>query len=161
MAQVDFSTSGRDRGRRALKQRWCKCVSQLTAPAELCKASTQPCIDVKVLPPLLSDPGAKGKWAKRGTLRAQGVMVISGVELQRAVGAVVGWWAWGLCRLVCSQLEPRFLQGSIASACPPSPPIPPHSSTSHSLLQGNEECTPTAASDPDTHPARLKHRNMI
>lgn len=80
--------------------------------------------------PLLSDPGAKGKWAKRGTLRAQGVMVISGVELQRAVGAVVGWWAWGLCRLVCSQLEPRFLQGSIASACPPSPPIPPHSSTS-------------------------------
>lgn len=44
--------SRHDRGRRtALKQRRCKCVSQLSAPAELCEASRQDCIDVKVLPP--------------------------------------------------------------------------------------------------------------
>lgn len=40
-----------DISKAALQLRLCKCVSQLTAPAKLCKTSRQAFIDVKVLPP--------------------------------------------------------------------------------------------------------------
>lgn len=93
---------------------------------------------------------------RRGMLKAQGVMVISGVELQRTVRG--RWRMVGTGSLVCSQREALFLQGSLLSAAPPQP-NPPHftiPSHSHILLQGKEESAPTAASNPVTQ-RRLSH----
>lgn len=126
------------------EQRWCKCVSQLSTPAELCESSRQACLDVKVLPPL-SDPQAetRAKRGRRGTPNTHGLMVICRVELQQAVR--------GCRRVVGSGSCPSFdflsvHRGSHCSCRGQWSHLTtlPHS---HALLQGKEEFAATVASN--------------
>lgn len=72
------------------------------------------------------------RGGRQGTPKAQGVMVISRVELQRAVRRLEGLGSQShrLRLLVCSQWEPLFLQGTSACAHPaPQSHHPPHRHT--------------------------------
>lgn len=85
--------------------------------------------------PLLSDPGAKG-GARRGKPKAQGVMVISGVELQRAVRGL-----WRVVGAGSHLLRPVHTRSHCFFRGPCFPPPIPHPT-----------CLPTA--EPNSAPGK-------
>lgn len=151
-----------DQGRQALKQRWCKCVSQLSAPAELCQASRQARIDVKVLPP------PWWPWSKGGQAGHAEGPGCDGYLSGRvtASGKEVG----GVGQPESPPSPPcLFTVGATVSPgdlclCTPCPPVPPPATQTHSRETKNpHQLLPPIQSPRDTcllHKHTHTHRQV-